>query len=494
MKKVAVAALALAAPASGAFSSAPLLARPVAVPRAPAVTANVVDASSKAGVAKLATAGKAAGGAKGLAAGKGVAMAAGTAQSTWIMIALAALGAAFATSSSSRRDGFDGRGGYGNNGISSLPSALYFVIPLIVASPYVPGAAQLNEVVGWFLLACGGLLIRGGVLSLENVRSRAQAPSGPWNELKTDGAFSLCRHPLYGGLVTACLGLSMVQSSTEQLVGSVVLYALLSYMANEEEKRLEDEYGSAFTSWAKSVPRLLPDINKPQKVYEALTLGAAEVMGGDRPRQMIEDEVMFEARSAPLVVFTWREKRDKCKKALDMLRDVGVNPKVVQLDELGRVEGNLRRSALGRITGTLIAPSVWIGGRYIGGFDSGPGREAPGLVKLSFDNELDYRLEDVGILTDYVRDRREARSRRFDGPRDRFDGRGGDRFGDRGGDDRFDDRGDDDRFDRGDRGGRGGSLPMGTGRPMGPMMDREGYQQGSQGRYQPGPKIGRAHV
>ena len=59
----------------------------------------------------------------------------------------------------------------------------------------------------------------------------------PWpkptadNQLKTDGAYALCRHPIYGGLLLACLGLSITTVSPGRLFFTAMLFALLDRKA-----------------------------------------------------------------------------------------------------------------------------------------------------------------------------------------------------------------------------------------------------------------------
>lgn len=103
-----------------------------------------------------------------------------------------------------------------------------------------------------------------------------------------------------------------------------------------------------------------------------------------------------EAKSAPLVLFTW-EVSPSCKKALELLEVAGAKPKVIRLDQPWS-EGNKKRAALGRLTGKSSVPSVWIGGRYVGGCDDGPSDTAPGLVKLAFSGRLNKMLDEAGAL------------------------------------------------------------------------------------------------
>ena len=83
---------------------------------------------------------------------------------------------------------------------------------------------------GLFPLSIGMALAAQGSNSLgENLT--------PWprpildNQLKTDGAYALCRHPIYGGLLLASIGLSTTTTSPVRLLFTAVLFALLDRKA-----------------------------------------------------------------------------------------------------------------------------------------------------------------------------------------------------------------------------------------------------------------------
>ena len=293
-------------------------------------------------------------------------------------------------------NGFDGPGGM--NGFGGMPqkgvanvkatSSLQFALILVVLSaPFFPDSEELSTFIGWFLVFAGGALINGGLVDANDF---AYA-------LRTDGAYRLSRHPLYGGLVVGCVGVSVLSASPERLAASLVVYLLLSFKAQEEEKSLEEMHGAAYEYWKQHTPRMIPDVSKPRRIFNVLQMGFLEAKLGQHPRQAVEQDVLNQARSAPLLLFT-REGDDDCKKALDLLRDLGAEPVVVRLDDLGEVECNLKRAALGRITGSLEVPSCWIRGTYVGSYDEGPTQDNPGLVKLCFQGRLYSDLRDLGVI------------------------------------------------------------------------------------------------
>jgi glutaredoxin 3 len=77
-----------------------------------------------------------------------------------------------------------------------------------------------------------------------------------------------------------------------------------------------------------------------------------------------------------------------CRRAKDFLDENGIDYKALELDELQGNEGNQIRAVLGRRTKRTSVPSIFIGGKYIGGCNDGPG-----LLPLAETGELDKILE-----------------------------------------------------------------------------------------------------
>mmetsp|Transcript_7953 Transcript_7953/g.11478 ORF Transcript_7953/g.11478 Transcript_7953/m.11478 type:complete len:228 (+) Transcript_7953:199-882(+) len=77
-----------------------------------------------------------------------------------------------------------------------------------------------------------------------------------------------------------------------------------------------------------------------------------------------------------------------CRRAKDYLDEKGITYVSMELDELDGNEGNEVRAILGRRTKRTSVPSIFIGGKYIGGCNDGPG-----LLPLAESGELDRLLE-----------------------------------------------------------------------------------------------------
>lgn len=78
-------------------------------------------------------------------------------------------------------------------------------------------------------------------------------------EVMQDGPYSLCRHPLYlfSTLGVAGFGLLLGSWIMAGLV-TLVIYAILSRTAAREERFLRAEFGAAYETYAREVPRILP--------------------------------------------------------------------------------------------------------------------------------------------------------------------------------------------------------------------------------------------
>jgi glutaredoxin 3 len=79
-----------------------------------------------------------------------------------------------------------------------------------------------------------------------------------------------------------------------------------------------------------------------------------------------------------------------CRKAKDLLVEKGIEFQVMELDQLEGNLGNQIRSCLGRKTKRTSVPSIFIGGKYIGGCNDGPG-----LLTLDSNGTLDQLIADL---------------------------------------------------------------------------------------------------
>ena len=97
----------------------------------------------------------------------------------------------------------------------------------------------------------------------------------PWpkpvarNELKTEGVYSLCRHPMYTCLITFCLGLSLLNQSFDRLLYTIALFVLLTLKAGREETFLQEKHGERYRAYAAYVPQFFPKVTALQEYLAA---------------------------------------------------------------------------------------------------------------------------------------------------------------------------------------------------------------------------------
>jgi glutaredoxin len=127
----------------------------------------------------------------------------------------------------------------------------------------------------------------------------------------------------------------------------------------------------------------------------------AEALAGDKfDAEAIGAEIDLTVTSAPIVVYAWTVSlfSKKAFKVLDLVPDLDVNSmKVVNLDQPWET-GNPIRAVLGRKFGRTSMPAVFIGGKFVGGYEDGPTADAPGLIPLAFSGKLIPMLRMAGAF------------------------------------------------------------------------------------------------
>ena len=143
----------------------------------------------------------------------------------------------------------------------------------VMAAPGLPGIPVLS-------IALGGLSILSGCALCAAAAYDLGTNLTPWpkpveaSELKTDGAYSLCRHPIYAGLLLFCFGAGLATCSYERLLFSLGASALLSSKASREEEFLNEKHGALYAEYSASVPQLIPSPCKLQELLLELSRAA----------------------------------------------------------------------------------------------------------------------------------------------------------------------------------------------------------------------------
>lgn len=123
---------------------------------------------------------------------------------------------------------------------------------------------------------------------------------------------------------------------------------------------------------------------------------AAITIAGEYDAVEVQNKINDYVESAPCVMFTW-EASPSCKQATKYLDIAGASYKIIRLDNPWS-EGNPIRAELGKMIGRSSVPAIFIGGKYVGGFDGGVGEESPGILEMAFKGTLRQKLLEAGAL------------------------------------------------------------------------------------------------
>ena len=116
--------------------------------------------------------------------------------------------------------------------------------------------AVVTSLLGLALMLAGGLLIGRGFLDLGRSLTPMPRPRDDAQLVET-GAYALVRHPLYGGLLTAALGWSLLMASPPALLLAAALAVFFDLKARREEAWLRQRY-PGYASYMTRTRRLIP--------------------------------------------------------------------------------------------------------------------------------------------------------------------------------------------------------------------------------------------
>jgi protein-S-isoprenylcysteine O-methyltransferase Ste14 len=126
-----------------------------------------------------------------------------------------------------------------------------------LAGPAWGGAPQTAGIaVGCVLVLCGAVLSIRGVVDLRENLTPFPRPL-PDARLVESGAYSLVRHPIYGGLILGAFGWGLVTASPIALLGAAVLLVFFDLKSRREEKWLADQFAD-YGAYRTRTHRLLP--------------------------------------------------------------------------------------------------------------------------------------------------------------------------------------------------------------------------------------------
>jgi len=109
---------------------------------------------------------------------------------------------------------------------------------------------------GAIMAGCGGVLSLRGVVDLRENLTPFPKPL-PGARLVESGAYSLVRHPIYGGLILGALGWGLLTASPLVLLGALTLVGFFDLKSRREEIWLADQFDN-YSAYRSRTKRLLP--------------------------------------------------------------------------------------------------------------------------------------------------------------------------------------------------------------------------------------------
>jgi protein-S-isoprenylcysteine O-methyltransferase Ste14 len=163
----------------------------------------------------------------------------------------------------------------------------YLFVPLLVVLLVFtrPGATvgwgmiALADVLGLLVALCGYAL-RVAVIAYKKPGTSGRGTHLEVKELVTDGAYQICRNPLYLGNFLIWMGLVVMRWNLIFLAAIVGFFAIAYYfIIRAEESYLSGTFGKAYDDFRKSVPAFFPRpgvFKKPDRPFNMYKVIKAE--------------------------------------------------------------------------------------------------------------------------------------------------------------------------------------------------------------------------
>ena len=153
----------------------------------------------------------------------------------------------------------------------ALASRLLHIGPLalaalLLAAPHVPIDFLAERILPWtvMLFWIGAALTFAGLLFA--VWARVHLGTN-WSgtvtlkrghELITSGPYALVRHPIYTGLLLACLGSALARDEWRGVLALALVALALWRKLRHEERWMREQFGDAYGAYARRVAALVP--------------------------------------------------------------------------------------------------------------------------------------------------------------------------------------------------------------------------------------------
>ncbi|MCL5666826.1 MAG: isoprenylcysteine carboxylmethyltransferase family protein [Patescibacteria group bacterium] len=125
-----------------------------------------------------------------------------------------------------------------------------------------PGQMFTSGWIGSVVLALGIINFIGVSLFAYNKHRKAPASVHSINQLVTEGAYAVVRHPLYATDIVLAWCIFVWQPSYKVLAIVIWLTLVLVFWANLEERLLEEKFMEDYRAYKKRVPMFVPRLRK----------------------------------------------------------------------------------------------------------------------------------------------------------------------------------------------------------------------------------------
>jgi len=143
--------------------------------------------------------------------------------------------------------------------------ALYVVFCISMTAGFMLADFRTRTASYYLIVSCGlilymlGLIIRWTAILQLKKAFTVDVAINKQHELKTDGLYSIIRHPAYLGLWLIFIGLSVSMNSILSfIVITIPVFMVIFYRIKVEEKILIDEFGNRYLDYAKETRRIIP--------------------------------------------------------------------------------------------------------------------------------------------------------------------------------------------------------------------------------------------
>jgi protein-S-isoprenylcysteine O-methyltransferase Ste14 len=156
----------------------------------------------------------------------------------------------------------------------------YFIAQVsIILCIFYGNVPLLGDLLEFLLGPC--LTLIGTVIAVLGVKDLGQNlspwPSAPENSsLVTNGIYSQFRHPIYTGLLTFCIGISVWSGSAMRVLLTVALWLLLEKKSTFEEESLVVKFGKEYELYKEQVPGKIVPTKLLSKMMNGLSSKSSE--------------------------------------------------------------------------------------------------------------------------------------------------------------------------------------------------------------------------